>query len=105
MKNTPTYRRAATRDAVLGAVALTVLMIAGYLFWNSESNSDLHAEANWTYLRCEGCKNEFHMDALEIDQALRKKEYINASKEPMAQDLRFKCPKCGEMKSVPVGKP
>lgn len=105
MKNTPTYRRAATRDAVLGAVALTVLMIAGYLFWNRESNSDLHAEANWTYLRCEGCKNEFHMDALEIDQALRKKEYINASKEPMAQDLRFKCPKCGEMKSVPVGKP
>lgn len=105
MKKLRFIRRAVARDAVLAAVAVVVLLVAGYLFWNGNSDSDLHAEINWTYLRCEGCKNEFHMDALQIDQALRKKEYVNASKQPMEQDLRFKCPKCGEMKSVPVAKP
>ena len=99
------FRRAAARDAVLAGLALVVLLVAGYLFWNRNSDSDLHAEANWTYMRCEGCKNEFHLDALEMDTALRKKEFANVSKEPMAQDLRFKCPKCGELKSVPVAKP
>ncbi len=105
MNNMPHFRRAAARDAVLAGVALVVLLVAGYLFWNRDSNSDLHAEANWTYLRCESCKNEFHMDALQIDQALRKKEFVNASKQPMEQDLRFKCSKCGEMKAQPVAKP
>lgn len=105
MDNFLSLRRAAARDVILAGIAIAILLVAGYFFWNRNNDSDLHAPENWTYLRCEGCKNEFHMDALEIDQALRKKQFVNASKEAMAQDLRFKCPKCGELKSIPVGRP
>ncbi|MBI5864241.1 MAG: hypothetical protein HZB38_07015 [Planctomycetes bacterium] len=93
-------RRAASRNVVLGLVAAALLGAAALILLRSGSTgSEMHDKSTWVYLKCEGCNEEFHMDAAEIDTAFRTKQVVNVSKDEMGGDMRFKCAKCKQMKA------
>lgn len=87
-------RRGAARDMALLSLALVVIAAAGAYFWYSSGGERPPTDpSSYNYFRCQACKNEFHLNGQEMEQALRRREFTQAAD---GRTLAFKCPKCGK---------
>lgn len=94
----PAARRAATRDIVLGILALVVAAVAVYYFVQHGSGQDAAPtdRSSWVFFTCGGCGEKFHLNGREMDTQYRKREIAQGPEK----SVLFKCPKCGQPKAL-----
>ncbi len=83
-------RRAATRDVVLGVIAVLVIGLAIYFFVRGKS--DVPAGAGDIGLYCANCKEHVSVSASAMADMIDKKDFRVVG----GQGTLFKCPKCGQ---------
>ena len=86
-------RRAATRDVILGVVAVLVIGAAIYFFSKMRVGGSA-STTDFVPMHCRACKADFKLSYAEIDDLTQAKKF---SVPPGEKTMLFKCPKCGQM--------
>mgnify|MGYP001501782959 CR=1 FL=1 len=90
-------RRAATREIVLGVLALTALAGTVLLYFRSGAHTDVPAD-KFLPFHCTKCNYDFQLSYRELVTQTEKRQYTVGD----GRQTLFKCPKCGQLTAEQV---
>jgi hypothetical protein len=94
-----TPRAATTRDFVLLAFAIVLLIVAGTYIALRGGGEDLAPDDQFLDFRCQACGETFRLSYREFEKLWNERRF---TRQADGRTLLYECPKCGQMKAERV---